>query len=156
MIGPDGYGDAEIRKRDDGTLEVVSADDVIGISVELLREALGFGLWVGGDGLIWLAGDPDYRYRPVRFVANVSGLSQDQAVEGCRMLVCERVRENVLSRGGVVGSVKIPANDGCIVPRMSAGVRPERVEIRSDGAIADAVLTTIREAIKRRGGGYAA
>jgi hypothetical protein len=92
MIGPDGYGDAEIRKLDDGSLEVVNADDVIGISVELLAEAVGFGLWVGGDGLLWLAGDPRYRYRPIRFVAKVAGLAPGEAVEGTRMLVCERVQ----------------------------------------------------------------
>jgi hypothetical protein len=92
MIGPDGYGDAEMRKRDDGSLEVLNADDVIGISVELLAEAVGFGLWVGGDGLLWLAGDPRCRYRPVRFVAKVAGLTPSEAVEGTRMLVCERVQ----------------------------------------------------------------
>ncbi len=92
MIGPDGYGDAELRKHDDGRLVVIRADDVIGISVELLAEAVGFGLWVGGDGLLWLASDPRYRYRPVRFVANVAGLTRDEAIEGARMLVCERVQ----------------------------------------------------------------
>lgn len=89
------YGSAEIREvpNDDGTrrLEVVAADDVIGISIELLAEALGWGLWVGGDGLLWLAGDPRYRYRPVRFEANVAGLSRDQAAEGARVLICERM-----------------------------------------------------------------
>lgn len=91
MIGPDGYGDAELRKHDDGRIEVVRADDVIGISVELLAQSLGAGLWVGGDGLLWLAGDPRYRYRPTRFVCNLHGLSVDEAVEGARVLVCERV-----------------------------------------------------------------
>lgn len=87
MIGPDGYGDAEIRKHDDGTLEVVRADDVIGISVELLDEAVGHGLAVGDDGLLWLAQDPRYRYRPVRFVHH-----RQFGAEGARMLVCERVQ----------------------------------------------------------------
>lgn len=89
------YGSAELREvpNDDGTkrIEVVSADPVIGISVELLADALGWGLWVGGDGLLWLAGDPRYRYRPVRFEAHVEGLTPDQAVEGARVLICERV-----------------------------------------------------------------
>lgn len=92
MIGPDGYGDAEIRQLDDGTLEIVRADDVIGISVELLAEALGSGLWVDGDGLLWLAGDPTYKYRPVRFATFARGLTADSAVEGTRVIVCERVR----------------------------------------------------------------
>lgn len=92
MIGPGGYGGAVVRKRDDGRLEVVEADDVIGISVELLNEDLGFGLWVDGEGLLWLAGDPEYRYRPVRFIAKIEGLQPGDAIEGARMLVCERVR----------------------------------------------------------------
>ncbi len=91
MIGTDGYGDAELRRLDDGRTEVVRADDVIGISVELLAEAAGWGLWIGGDGLLWLAGNPEYRYRPVRFVSNLNGLGPDEAVEGMRVLVCERV-----------------------------------------------------------------
>lgn len=89
------YGTAEIRRllNDDGTerLEVVSADDVIGISVELLAQAVGWGPWVGGDGMLWLAGDPAHRYRPVKFEANVAGLESGQAVEGARVLICERV-----------------------------------------------------------------
>lgn len=89
---PDAYGDAEIRKHEDGHLEIVRADDVIGISLELLVEAVGQTLAVGGDGLLWLCGDPAYRYRPVRFVAHIGGLPPGTAVEGCRMLVCERVR----------------------------------------------------------------
>lgn len=93
MIGPDGYGDATITRLDDGTIVVERADDVIGISVELLQQALGAGLWVGADGLIWLAGNPEYRYRPVRFVSRLNGLSPNQAAaEGARVIVCERVR----------------------------------------------------------------
>lgn len=86
------YGTAEIRRHDDGRLEVTHADPVIGISVELLAEAVGgMGLWVDGAGLLWLAGDPRYKYRPVRFECAVRGLPADQAVEGTRVLVCERV-----------------------------------------------------------------
>jgi hypothetical protein len=92
VIGPDGYGDATFVQHDDGRIEVTHADEVIGISIELLYQAVGFGLWVGGDGLLWLAGNPEYRYRPTRFVAKVHGLSRDEAVEGSRVLVCERVR----------------------------------------------------------------
>lgn len=93
MIGPDGYGDAEVRRLDDGNLVVARADDVIGISVELLAEALGVGLWVDGEGLLWLAGDPKYKYRPVRFADTFThGLTADSAVEGARVVVCERVR----------------------------------------------------------------
>lgn len=86
------YGSAELRQHDDGRVEVVRADPVIGITVELLVQALaGDGLPVDGQGHIWLAGDCRYRYRPVRFEASVSGLQPGQAVEGCRVLVCERV-----------------------------------------------------------------
>lgn len=85
------YGSAVIRTEGD-RLVVESADDIIGISVELLAEAVGWGLYVGADGLLWLAGDPTYRYRPVRFVAKVEGLQPGEAIEGARMLVCERVR----------------------------------------------------------------
>ena len=93
MIGPDGYGSAEVLKHEDGTLELVHADDVIGISVELLAGALGTdGLWVGGDGLLWLCGDPRWRYRPVRFHSSAHGLEAEQAVEGVRFVVCERVQ----------------------------------------------------------------
>lgn len=92
MIGPDGYGDAEVIRHDDGRIEVVRADEVIGISLELLVEAVGTGLSVDGNGWLWLGGDPEYKYRPTRFVASVHGLSADTAVEGTRMLVCDRVR----------------------------------------------------------------
>lgn len=92
MIGPDGYGDAVFLRQDDGRVVVTQADDVIGISVELLAEAAGNALWIGGDGLLWLAGNPDYRYRPTRFVGHRGGLEPDRAVEGARVLVCERVR----------------------------------------------------------------
>lgn len=92
MIGQDSYGAAEVVRREDGTLKVVRADEVIGISVELLAEALGFGLLVGDDGLLWLGGDPAYRYRPTRFVAPALGLTSKLPVEGARVVVCERVR----------------------------------------------------------------
>lgn len=85
------HGPATIR-RDGGRLVVEHADDVIGISFELLAEQVGWGLYVDGDGLIWLAGDPDYRHRPVRFEASVGGLAPGEAVEGARVLICERVR----------------------------------------------------------------
>lgn len=86
------YGTAEIRRHEDGRLEVVHADPVIGISLELLAQAVaGDGLSVDGNGYLWLGGDPRYKYRPVRFEASVHGLGAELAVEGCRVLVCERV-----------------------------------------------------------------
>lgn len=88
MIGPGGYGSAELRTDADGLIEVVAADEVIGISLELLVKAVGTGLYVDVDGLLLLAGDRDYRYRPVRFVDHGVGLP----TEGARVLVCERVR----------------------------------------------------------------
>lgn len=95
------YGGAVMRTiYKDGTSEVerivvVSADSVIGISVELLAGATGgWGIWVGGDGLLWLAGDSRYRYRPIAFECRVAGLSADEAVAGGpRVLICERVQE---------------------------------------------------------------
>lgn len=77
------YGSATIERTPSGP-RVVQADDVIGISVELLNEALGTGLLVDEQGLLLLVGDPDYRYRPVCF--------GPAGVEGNRVLVCERVR----------------------------------------------------------------
>lgn len=62
----------------DGRPRVVSADDRIGISPELLAGADPAHMPVV-DGLLWLAGDPAFRYRPVAFA------------EYC-VLVCERVR----------------------------------------------------------------
>jgi hypothetical protein len=86
VFGADSYGTAEIRKLDDGRCLVVWADDVIGISVELLNEAVGAGLHVDEDGLLCLAGDARYRYQPVRFVhhRHLDG-------KGARVLVCRRV-----------------------------------------------------------------
>lgn len=92
------YGTAEFRAHygDDGKVErveVVHADPVIGISLELLAQSTGSrqGLWVDADGMLWLAGDPRYRYRPVRFECLVDGLQPGQAVEGTRVLICERM-----------------------------------------------------------------
>jgi hypothetical protein len=92
VIGANGYGDAEMRRHDDGRIEVLRADDVIGISLELLVEAVGQGLQVDADGFLWLGGDGAYRYRPVRFASSVHGLPPGTAAEGARVLVCERVR----------------------------------------------------------------
>jgi hypothetical protein len=79
------YGDAEIVRAEDGRIEVVRADPVIGISLELLASA-GDGLAVDDSGCLLLAGDSRYRYRPVRF-AGVTA----EASGPCRVLVCERV-----------------------------------------------------------------
>lgn len=81
------YGDAAITRQEDGRLVVERADDVIAISLELLAAA-GNELPVDESGCILLAGDPRYRYRPVRFVGR-----PDDPTETARMLVCERVRD---------------------------------------------------------------
>lgn len=80
------YGDAEIRRHDDGRLVVLRADDVIGVAVELLAQADDGSLPVDGDGCIWLAGDPTWRYRPVRFDAPPGADGRPVVV------VCERVQ----------------------------------------------------------------
>jgi hypothetical protein len=71
-------GRAEFWRDADDTLTVVSADPIIAISPRLLAEADAETLPVDDDGLIWLAGDSRYRYRPVRFALG-------------RIVVCERV-----------------------------------------------------------------
>lgn len=85
MISAVTYGDAEIIRNPDGSPCVVRADPVIGMSLELLATA-GEHLPVDADGCLLLGGDPDYRYRPVRF----AGLTIE-ASGPCWMLVCERV-----------------------------------------------------------------
>ncbi len=79
------YGSATIVRNGDGSLTVAHADDVIGLSTELLGEQPD-GMPVDSDGFIWLAGDPSRRYRPVRFVSSFEGGPPT-------VLVCERVRE---------------------------------------------------------------
>lgn len=61
------FGEAQLRRHDDelGTwVEVVAADDTIGMSLKLLADAQF--LPVQEDGTVLLAGDPAYRYRPAR------------------------------------------------------------------------------------------
>lgn len=74
----DDYGTA-IVELVDGRPRIVEADDTIGVAPELLANSDDDGLPVDSDGCIVLAGDPAYRYRPVRFAAH-------------RVVVCERVR----------------------------------------------------------------
>lgn len=81
------YGAATVKRHDDGSVTVVEADTVIGIAVELLTEGRA-QLPVGADGCIALAGDPAYRYRPVRFEPSPG----DQFTGGpVAVVVCERV-----------------------------------------------------------------
>jgi hypothetical protein len=79
------YGTATILLVD-GTPTVTQADDVIGVTVELLTECEQWCF--GPDGLFWLDPVGEYRYRPVRFATDYPGI-----------LVCERVR---LATGGIV------------------------------------------------------
>lgn len=76
------FGDADLVLRDDGRVVVERADDVIGISVGLLAQMEGCP--VDGEGRLWLAGDPDYQYRPVGFAAPTPG-------GGLGWVVCRRV-----------------------------------------------------------------
>lgn len=90
------YGEAAIRRSDDGRLVVDRADPVIGISLDLLfgEDGLGGeGLPIDESGCIVLAGDPRYRYRPVRFVAHPG-----DRTETARVLVCERVEDRERAR----------------------------------------------------------
>lgn len=76
-------GWAELR-RSNGRLEVIAADDVIGFSLDLLGKCPE-GLSVDDDGLLLLAGNPDYRYRPMMFVSSSHNGPPT-------VLVCERAR----------------------------------------------------------------
>jgi hypothetical protein len=79
------YGTATILVVD-GKPTVTQADDVIGVTVDLLAECERWCF--GPDGLFWLDAGGEYRYRPVRFATDAPGV-----------LVCERVR---FATGGVV------------------------------------------------------
>lgn len=86
------YGSAAFKTHyKDGTVEVdhvevVSADPVIGISLELLGQG---EFWCDDeDGAILLAGDPAYQYRPVGF-AHHDGHRYGVA----RVLICKRVEK---------------------------------------------------------------
>ena len=79
------YGTATILMVD-GKPTVTQADDVIGVTVELLAACERWCF--GPDGLFWLDAGGEYRYRPVRFATDAPGV-----------LVCERVR---VATGGVV------------------------------------------------------
>lgn len=80
------YGSAWITRDDNGRLHVQSADPIIGISLELLAQTQDPALTIDDTGCILLAGDPRYRYRPVRFAANPG-----DPTETARVLVCERI-----------------------------------------------------------------
>jgi hypothetical protein len=71
------YGTATILVVD-GKPTVTQADDVIGVTVDLLAECERWCF--GPDGLFWLDPGGEYRYRPVRFATDAPGI-----------LVCERV-----------------------------------------------------------------
>lgn len=72
------YGQATIIELN-GKPVVVQADDVVGVTVDLLASC---ERWMyGPDGLLWLDAVGEYRYRPLRFATDHPGI-----------LVCERVR----------------------------------------------------------------
>lgn len=85
------YGTAELVRHDDGRVEAVRADRVIGITFELFVGADPEQLPVDADGNIWLAGDPRHKYRPIRFDPPVRDIPAGLAAPGCRVLVCEKV-----------------------------------------------------------------
>lgn len=80
-------GTGTVRRHDNGRVEVVDVDPVVGISLELLAQAGPPGFPVDRAGRIRIAGDPRYLYRAVRFAAarDVDGLP-------AAMIVCKRVR----------------------------------------------------------------
>lgn len=78
------FGEATFRLVD-GEPHVISADERIGISVQLLADAPEL-LPVDDSGCLLLAGDPRYRYRPVSFAGPIRDRAGPVAV-----VVCERV-----------------------------------------------------------------
>lgn len=82
MTGDWGTAHVEIC---DGWPVVVAADDVVGITFELLAQSADDAFPVQADGCILLAGDPAFRYRPTRVGCLEPGGT-------ARVLVCERVR----------------------------------------------------------------
>jgi hypothetical protein len=70
------YGSVDVTRHDDGRLEVLRADQTIGVSAELLVEAAGQGLATDVDGRLVIAGQACYK--PLRFE------------EGGRVVVCVR------------------------------------------------------------------
>lgn len=88
------YGDVVFTQHDDGRVTVDRADDMIGISVELLARAEPGSLPVDGEGCIWLAGDSNYRYRPVRFDTPSLFRPEGSRLAGGhpQVVVCERVK----------------------------------------------------------------
>jgi hypothetical protein len=89
----------------DGTPTVTQADDVIGVSVELLGACERWCF--GPDGLFWLDPVGEYRYRPVRFATDHAGI-----------LVCERVR---LATGGIVRAGGAAVVGEVVVGEVSGG-----------------------------------
>lgn len=67
------WGTLEVRKRDDGRIELGQADPVLALSLGLLADGIGDGWLSITDGLVCVAGvGPDdqareVRYRPVGF-----------------------------------------------------------------------------------------
>jgi hypothetical protein len=59
------YGEVTVVRHDDGRLEVTHADQIIGVTAELLAQAAGEGLSTDVDGRLVIAGQ--VRYTPVRF-----------------------------------------------------------------------------------------
>jgi hypothetical protein len=91
------YGTATILMVD-GKPTITQADDVIGLTVDLLAECERWCF--GPDGLFWLDAAGEYRYRPVRFATDAPGI-----------LVCERVRAARLSSVARVMAGLPPGDD---------------------------------------------
>lgn len=74
------YGALTVVRHDDGRVDVTDMDPVIGITVQLLAEAV-VGLSVDPDGNLVIAGQ--CAYRPVGFASSNGGRAD--------IVVCQRV-----------------------------------------------------------------
>lgn len=75
------YGDAILKRHDDGRITIERADPVIGITIELLADADPALLRVTSEGHLSMGSDGLTLYRPVRF----------DPAHGTHVVICERV-----------------------------------------------------------------
>jgi hypothetical protein len=76
---PEPYGEVVVQRHSDGSIEILRADPVIGITFELLDQLSPEAAWTNEDGNLVLA--EQVAYRPIRF-------DRDG-----RVVVCEQVSD---------------------------------------------------------------